>query len=233
MYTFNKDHFVRTQHNKIKHLSPQVKGISDSDLDVLGVARGLIPDNFFEYLTHDFDNLCGTSNNDLAGHITHEYDLNYKINDELNKFFQEMVHYYPVLQRELDEYKVCTHTCPLEMHTMWTNFQAKGDFNPLHRHSGIFSFIIFVNIPYDLRTELRRYKKPESENATSKLSFIYSRANGQIGVKHIPVDKTYEKTIFMFPAKLWHCVYPFFTSDDYRVTISGNLRFNVRSELND
>ena len=230
MYNFNNDKFIKSQQNKIRYLSPQNPGVNDNDLANIGVARGIIPDDFFEYLTHDYDNLSGTVNNDLAGHISYEYDLNYKINDEVNKFFQGMVSYYPVLQKELYEYKVLSHDCPVEMHTMWTNFQSKGDFNPLHRHSGIYSFIIFVNIPYDLKTELKRYKKPQEENATSKLSFVFTRSNGQIGVKHIPVERSYEKTIFMFPAKLWHCVYPFFSSDDYRVTISGNMRFNTRSD---
>ena len=55
-----------------------------------------------------------------------------------------MVSYYPVLQKEVYEYKVLSHDCPVEMHTMWTNFQSKGDFNPLHRHSGIYSFIIKI-----------------------------------------------------------------------------------------
>lgn len=228
MYTFNSDKFIKAQQNKVHFLSPGTPGVADNDLANIGVARGIVTDDLFEYLTHDFDNLTGTSNNDLAGHISYEYELDYKINDDVNSFFQNMINYYPVLQQELAEYKVVSHECPIEMHTMWTNFQSKGDFNPLHRHSGLYSFIIFVNIPYDLKTEERRYKKPANENATSKLSFVYSRPNGQIGVKHIPVDKTYEKTIFMFPAKLWHCVYPFFTSDDYRITISGNMRFKAR-----
>ena len=35
--------------------------------------------------------------------------------------------------------------------------------------------------------------------------------------------KSDEKKIIMFPAGLNHVVYPFYTSDDYRITISGNV----------
>jgi hypothetical protein len=31
----------------------------------------------------------------------------------------------------------------------------------------------------------------------------------------------------MFSAKYNHLVYPFYTSDDYRITISGNFKFKV------
>jgi len=30
----------------------------------------------------------------------------------------------------------------------------------------------------------------------------------------------------MFPSLLAHCVYPFYTSDDYRISISGNIKFD-------
>jgi hypothetical protein len=37
------------------------------------------------------------------------------------------------------------------------------------------------------------------------------------------VESGWEGTIVMFPSKLLHIVYPFQTSDDYRVSIAGNL----------
>jgi len=36
-------------------------------------------------------------------------------------------------------------------------------------------------------------------------------------------DKTMEGTVSMFPGTLTHCVYPFFTSDDERISIAGNI----------
>ena len=39
----------------------------------------------------------------------------------------------------------------------------------------------------------------------------------------ITLDHTYEGTILIFPAWLQHMVTPFYTSDDYRISVSGNL----------
>jgi hypothetical protein len=39
------------------------------------------------------------------------------------------------------------------------------------------------------------------------------------------VDKEWEGKIALFPAKLNHLVYPFYTSDEPRISISGNIGF--------
>jgi hypothetical protein len=36
-----------------------------------------------------------------------------------------------------------------------------------------------------------------------------------------------ENTLLLFPAKLTHAVYPFYSSDDYRISVSGNVVFKV------
>ena len=43
----------------------------------------------------------------------------------------------------------------------------------------------------------------------------------------IDVDKSFEGKMLMFPAKLQHLVYPFYTSDKERITVSGNIKFYV------
>ena len=52
----------------------------------------------------------------------------------------------------------------------------KHEFNPLHNHDGIYSFVIFVNIPYDLTEEENYFadvsiKESKSEIQTSKFNF--------------------------------------------------------------
>ena len=43
----------------------------------------------------------------------------------------------------------------------------------------------------------------------------------------IPVDKSFEGKMIMFPASQYHAVYPFYTSDEERITVSGNLKFKT------
>jgi hypothetical protein len=33
--------------------------------------------------------------------------------------------------------------------------------------------------------------------------------------------------MILFPAKMMHTVYPFYSSDDFRISISGNLRVST------
>ena len=53
--------------------------------------------------------------------------------------------------------------------------------------------------------------------------FVYTTALGTIVNCQMFVEKGWEGRIVMFPAKLLHIVYPFQTSDDYRISIAGNL----------
>lgn len=107
------------------------------------------------------------------------------------------------------------------LETLWINYAKKYDFNPLHTHSGTYSFVMWVKIPYDLKEELSMYDPNGSK--TSLFCFKYLNSYGKITTQQIYVDKTYEWKMVLFPAELNHCVYPFYTSDEYRISIAGNV----------
>tara|TARA_B100000902_G_C27018783_1_gene768532 strand:+ start:61 stop:729 length:669 start_codon:yes stop_codon:yes gene_type:complete len=94
----------------------------------------------------------------------------------------------------------------------WVNFQKKGEFNPLHNHSGVISAVVFIKIPTDLDEERR------NSNYTSKaagcLEFVHNN-------QHIVV-KPREAMMYLFPSYLHHVVYPY-TSDVERVSMSFNI----------
>ena len=103
----------------------------------------------------------------------------------------------------------------------WINIQEKHEFIPNHVHDGIVSFVIWVKIPYDINKEL------SSGEHASTFSFTYNTTIGGIRNYSIRVDKSWEGKIIMFPSALQHCVYPFYTSDDCRISISGNISFDT------
>jgi len=105
---------------------------------------------------------------------------------------------------------------------LWVNLMAKHEFNPPHRHGGDLSFVMFVDVPYDIEDELNMYPDT-SASCSGHFSFQFANMYGDLCEKFIPVDKLYNNKMFMFPSKLKHCVYPFYTSDGLRVTVSGNL----------
>ena len=75
--------------------------------------------------------------------------------------------------------------------------------------------------------EKARLPHIRNEDFKGMFAFFYSEPGGKIFQEAIPVDKKWEGKICLFPASLDHCVYPFYTSDEYRVSISGNLGFKI------
>lgn len=172
------------------------------------------------------------ANAELAGHIKEEYKIP-GITESLNKFILEGCSKHA----DVKELAVLTDNRPLTISDFWCNFQKKHEFNPPHDHSGLFSFVIFVTIPYNLREE-EKYFADIAENVakgeenspkiyTSKFAFASTLYDGKIAHDVLNVDKSFEGKMILFAAKQVHQVFPFFTSDDYRITVSGNIRLLV------
>jgi hypothetical protein len=113
------------------------------------------------------------------------------------------------------------------MTTLWVNFQKKTEFNPLHNHSGVYSFVLWLDIPYTYEEENNRESSIESNKPVAGcFEFVYPSMEG-IDTMTIPVDKTYNGVLAVFRSNTKHLVYPFYTSDDYRITVSGNVAFDL------
>ena len=110
----------------------------------------------------------------------------------------------------------------------WVNFQKENEFNPIHDHSGIFSFVIWVKIPTDWREQ---HALPFSANSNmpkaSDFEFHYTSILGDIERHTYFLDKESEGRMLFFPAKLTHEVYPFYNCDKERISISGNICFDI------
>jgi hypothetical protein len=106
----------------------------------------------------------------------------------------------------------------------WVNFQKKHEFNPLHRHSGSYSFVIYIKIPYSMKDENSYFPSfNEAGTKAGTFSFQYINALGKISEWNLPTDAKYEKSLILFPAEMFHEVHPFYSSDDYRISVSGNI----------
>lgn len=105
---------------------------------------------------------------------------------------------------------------------IWVNFQQKNEFHPHHRHGGVYSFALWAKVPYKMEDERAKY--PESTLPTAgNFVVYYTDILGNTHSYPFPVDNEYEGIICLFPAKLGHSVNPFYTSDGYRVSVSGDL----------
>jgi hypothetical protein len=175
-------------------------------------------------------------NSNLAGNIKKEFKIP-KALPVMKPYIFQLIKKYEDSFHLLDTINYCTDNVPLELEGMWVNFQEKHEFNPAHTHSGVYSFAIWLQVPYLIEDEREQGPGKESNhNAAGTFEFLYTTTLGNIAIKSLPVDRRWEGRIVFFPAKLHHQVHPFFTSDDYRISISGNIRLdtrNLRSKQND
>ena len=113
----------------------------------------------------------------------------------------------------------------LKVESVWVNMQKKLEVNPLHNHDGTFSFVAWLYVPFKLKDErnMDNVKNARTVELASTFQFVYTTALGTIANCPMFVESGWEARIVMFPAKLLHIVYPFQTSDDYRISIAGNL----------
>jgi hypothetical protein len=192
----------------VKNLAYVQSKVSNDVLEELKNEAKFIFENQSQFKKH---------NNKLAGNLEKEYSID-KSKEILEKDLITLANKYHNLSQK-------TQPCPnWEISNLWINFQKKYEYNPLHNHSGYLSFVLWVTIPYDLEEELSLSNcKNSTIPRNSVFEFICTDFLGKITNHKINVDKTYEGTIIMFPSELMHTVYPFYTSDEYRISISGNL----------
>lgn len=107
----------------------------------------------------------------------------------------------------------------------WINYQRPGEFIPLHQHSGVFSFVVWVQIPYLFESENDSVNEQygASKNNKGIFEFVYNDALGAIKKLQLEADKRWEGKIAVFPANLYHQVYPFY-ENELRISVSGNVR---------
>jgi len=118
----------------------------------------------------------------------------------------------------------------LELERVWMNFQRPAEFLPMHNHSGIYSFVLWVHVPFNIEDEKDKEANQDLvKNSTGNFEFMYTDALGKLTSHFLPVDRRWEGKIAIFPAELQHHVYPFYTSDDVRISLAGNIRLGMKS----
>jgi len=110
----------------------------------------------------------------------------------------------------------------------WVNSQRKNEFNPLHDHGGVMSFVIWMKIP--TRSEDQHALPIVSNSNTpsaSDFQMTYTNIFGGICSVNLAMDPEVEGSMLLFPSTMMHQVYPFYECDDDRISISGNLYYKL------
>ena len=111
------------------------------------------------------------------------------------------------------------------LESLWVNFQKKHEFNPPHDHSGVYSFVIWMQIPtsYEEQRKLPICAESNADGSISNFGFHYTNVLGRVSQFFYNMEKEAEGYMVMFPSDLKHEVFPFYENDGERISISGNI----------
>lgn len=121
------------------------------------------------------------------------------------------------------EINYLTNGAPLVLDTLMVNFLDKHESNLPHKHDGIFSFIIWIDIGLKVPPSFIR----PTEEKDSNFSLYYTDILGKLKEFTIPVNEDWNNNFILFPCELQHAVRPCFKNDTYRTSITGTFKFQV------
>lgn len=182
-----------------------------------GVLRTKLSDDIFKRIKSDA--LADSEqkipyNEHLVGQISGEYEI------KIRPYFETLINKMWIEYR--DRFNYCLMNKYNIPDYAWINVQKKHEFNPVHHHDGAASWVVWLKIPYDLQDELNVFSNAKSRDA-SVFNFYYNTLTGIQENHTLNIDETWEGTMIMFPAMLKHSVHPFYTSDEPRISIAGNI----------
>ena len=183
-----------------------------------------LDDTEMDFLWKSIENRGEDKKHELAGNI----DSSYKIFDKDNWFYNNtlvrLCEAYSNTFKNVGDRLPTRDKHPYYLDTMWVNYQKQTEFNPVHDHKGVYSFVIWMKIPteYDEQKE-NPIAKTTNSSCISNFCFNYINMLGENEFYYYEMSKKMEGKMVFFPSKLTHVVYPFYNCSEYRISISGNI----------
>lgn len=196
-----------------------MKRNNELNLPNLGIFISEIPNDLLNKIKIDCLNLSNKEKM-ISGLTSKKVADHYYLEDnkELFSFLSIWVEKYVKKYNYLKYYKILNNNAKIAFKKPWFNIQKKEEFIPNHKHDGILSYSIWIQLPFLKNNKNRRFE--------SCFEFQYQNILGATDNYLIPLDKSYEGKFVLFPSMLQHCVYPFFDNDETRISVSGNICFD-------
>ena len=181
-----------------------------------------------EYLWRCIKNKKGDEKWKLAGNISASWGLH----DRSDWFWMNTLK--PLVKRYGEEFANIGNIIPVNQNhpyhldTWWVNYQNQKEFNPLHNHNGVYSFVIWMKIPFKWDEQNKKdIARKSNSPKISNFELIYSNLLGEITTFSYKLAPQDEGLMLLFPSALSHQVYPFYDSTEDRISISGNVTLNT------
>ena len=194
----------------------------------LGWLEVVLEDNEINFLWECIKNKKENAKYKLVGNITNSFDLV----DSDNWFFKNVLD--PLCRAYASEFKNLGNDVPLMsphpycLKGFWVNYQNQTEFNPLHSHHGIYSFVVWMKIPTNFKEqEKTTAAKSAKEQVVSCFKFHFINIVGEIIGHKYEMSPEMEGMMLFCPSKLNHIVYPYYECEEDRISISGNIFIDV------
>ena len=183
-----------------------------------------LSDKEMDYVWRCIDKKKGDAKHHLAGNISGSYTLVDRLDWFYKNVIQNLTSLYAEAFDNLGTTVPVSQYHPYYMNTWWVNYQNQTEFNPAHKHTGVYSFVIWMKIPTYYEEQKKNSIALTSNSATiSNFEMYYSNTLGETNFHIYRMNPAVEGTMLFFPSKMRHTVYPFYNCDDERISVSGNV----------
>src|SRR5210317_249003 len=110
-----------------------------------------IDENFRKQLLDRGLKLNKDFRDNLAGHIDKENE--YVLDSDKKFFVENMQQHIMSFKNHSESYLNKPMFEELKLVKLWINFMKKGEFNPIHCHSGDISFVLYLDVPKEINQE--------------------------------------------------------------------------------
>ena len=127
-----------------------------------------------------------------------------------------------------------THEHGLIFSRLWVRASTRGDYQSLHDHQSVLTFVLWMNIPFNSKIErnVQAGFRPEAGDVVLQ----YHDTCGCIEKMSWHISKECSGQMIVFPSNWQHVVYPHHSTDEYRIAVAGDVALDsmqVTRSIND
>ena len=190
----------------------------------LGYVRNSVDSADIQQLTQWIDTIDAsttTINHSHVGTIAREYEITSEpVKAELSNILA------PMVQQYVNDMHFTIQPRAVGLTTAWCNLQQSGEYFAAHTHTGLFSFALWIRVPFTQADERAwREARGKSGRETASFQFHYTDALGRITPNVLEVDSSWEREIVVFPGEMMHSVTPYYSTTETRIVVSGNIDY--------
>ena len=181
------------------------------------VTKLKVEDQFRKLLLDECSKNTEDYRSKLAGILDHETGYSAESKNKIIPTLSQYLGVYDEMFQTYTNKKYEKHPHYV-LSALWINYQKAGEYNPPHDHDGKLSFVIYLQIPDELKKEQKEYIGKSC--GPGGIQFVYG--DGPRDSVTFQTAFPEEGDMYIFPAWLKHWVAPY-KSDCTRISVSGNF----------